>query len=194
MPDNAKDIYGEIIGCDELHSSVVTEDSKETYNAEPPVYLAPVAEVTHENNSTPNKRYYDNKVRYVDIIDSDGNVKIVVSGVSCSIAAELAGKHYNADTGEMYDAGTPKKTPWRTLSGRMELGGGEYRYFQYLKGKFSLGAESAKTKEDNITVNTTELTFTPVVTIHKFQLDKDTVGGAKAVKASSYACFPAAVV
>lgn len=185
MEANTKDIYGEIIGCDELHSSEVISDTKEKYEAGTPTYLAPAAEVTHDNASTPKKRYYDNKVRYLDVVDGDGNVKIVVSGVPCSLAAALTGKHYNAETGEMYDAGTPKKTPWRTLSGRMDLGGGEYRYFQYLKGKFSLGAETARTKESDITVNTTELTFTPAVTIHEFKLDENTVGGVKAVKADT---------
>jgi len=185
MSEENKDIYGEIIGCDELHSSEVITDTKEKYEAKTPEYLAPVAEITQDNASTPLKRFYDNKVRYIDIVDGDGNVKIIVSGVPCKLAAVLVGKHYNEETGEMYDAGTSKKVPWRTLSGRTELGGGEYRYFQYLKGKFSLGAENAKTKEGNITVNTTELTFTPATTIHEFQLDKDTVGGVKAVKADT---------
>ena len=180
-----KDVYGEIIGCDSMHSSEVIEDSAEKYEAGVPEYLAPTAEVTHESNTTPLKRYYDGKLRYVDMVDGDGSVKIVVSGVPCSKAAELTGKHYNTETGEFYDAGTPKKTPWRTLSGRMELGGGEYRYFSYLKGKFSIAGEKARTKEDGITVNTTELTFTPAITEHEFQLDADTVGGAKAVKADT---------
>ncbi len=185
MSGTNKEIYGEIINCDNMHSSVVLEDSVEKYEAGKPEYLAPVAEVTHESNTTPNKRYYDGVLRFVDMVDGDGNVKIIVSGVPYSKAAELTGKYYNKDTGELYDAGTPKDTPWRTLSGRMELAGGEYRYFNYLKGKFSLGSEQARTKEDNITVNTTELTFTPAVTIHEFQLDADTVGGVKAVKADT---------
>lgn len=180
-----KEIYGEIINCDKMHTSLVVEDSVEKYEAGKPEYLAPTAEITHESNTTPQKRYYDGKVRFLDMVDGDGNVKIIVSGVPYSKAAELTGKHYNAETGELYDAGTPKNTPWRTLSGRMELAGGEYRYFNYLKGKFSLGNEQARTKEDGITVNTTELTFTPAVTTHEFQLDADTIGGVKAVKADT---------
>ncbi len=185
MSSENKEIYGEIINCDNMHSSAVIEDSVEKYEAGTPEYLAPTAEITHESNVTPNKRYYDGKLRFVDMVDGDGNVKIIISGCPCSKAAELTGKYYNKEKGEFYDAGTPKKAPWRTLSGRMELAGGEYRYFNYLKGKFSLGSEQARTKEDNITVHTTELTFTPAVTIHEFQLDADTVGGVKAVKADT---------
>jgi hypothetical protein len=33
---------------------------------------------------------------------------------------------------------------------RGSLGGGGYRYYQFLKGKFSLGAETAKTKEEKL--------------------------------------------
>ena len=185
MPDTEKDLYGEIIGCEEMHTSLVIEDSKERYQAETPEYLAPVAEITHESNPNPNKRFYDNKARYLDIEEGDGNVKIIISGVPYSKAAELTGKCYDESTGLFFDAGAPKKAPWRTLSGKMTIGGGEYKFFNYLKGKFALGSEQARTKENNITVNTTELTFIPVITEHKFQLDSDTISGVRAVKADT---------
>jgi len=186
MNENEKDVYGEVVGCDEIHYSLLKSDTKELYDADVPKYMAPVAEITMEDGSTPNKRFYDNIARYVDMVENDGNVSIVVSGIPCAIAAALTGKHYDAKTGKLYDPGTVVATPWATLSGRMSIAGNNYRYFQFLKGKFAVGNTTAKTKEGgNITPNTTELIFVPVTTIHAFQLDEETVAGAKSVKADT---------
>ncbi len=186
MNENEKDLYGEVVGCDEIHYSLLKSDTKEKYEADTPKYLAPVAEITMEDGSTPNKRFYDNVARYVDLVENDGNVSIIVSGIPCAIAAILTGKHYDAATGRLYDTGTVVETPWATLSGRMSLAGKHYRYFQFLKGKFAVGNTTAKTKEGgNITPNTTELIFVPVTTIHAFQLDEKTVAGTKSVKADT---------
>ena len=180
-----KDIYGELINCDEMHTSEVTADSKETYTADTPEYLAPTAEITHESSATANKRYYDGKVRFIDITEGDSNVTITISGIPYSLASKLTGKPYDEKTGKFYDTGNSNNTPWRTLSGRMEIAGGEYRYFQYLKGKFSIGAQTAHTREGDITVNTVQLTYSAAVTEHKFQVADDLVSGAKGVFADT---------
>lgn len=179
------DKYGELIDCDEMHTSLVTEDSKESYEAGTPEYLAPTAEITHDTTTNTSKRYYDGKPRFITVTEGDTNVNIIVSGVPCSLASELTGKPYDAATGRFYDTGSAEDTPWRTLSGRMELGDGGYRYFQYLKGKFSIGTQTAHTREDNITVNTVTLTFSAAVTEHKFQVKPDKVSGVKGVFADT---------
>lgn len=186
MAEQTKDVYGELIGCDEMHYAKVKEDTEAKYEAETPTYLAPVAEIQSNPTVNTSKRCYDNKVRYVDIIEGDTEVKIVVSGVPCSLAATLTGKIYDATNGKFYDTGDVSAAPYFALSGRMDLGGGnEYRYFNYLKGKFALGGETAKTKEDGITVNTTELTYIAAITVHKFQVSTDKLSGVKAVKADT---------
>ena len=179
------DIYGELIGCDQMHFALVTADTAESYTADTPEYLAPAAEVAHETTSNTNKRYYDNKPRYVTVVEGDTNVKITISGVPCTLASKLTGKPYDEATGMFYDTGSAEKTPWAALMGRMELGDGGYRYFSYLKGKFSIGTQTAHTVEDNVTVNTVGLTYAAAVTEHEFQLDADTVGGAKSVFADT---------
>ncbi len=186
MSEQTKDVYGELIGCDEMHYAKVNEDSATKYEAATPEYLAPAAEIQTNPTTNTSKRYYDNKVRYIDVTEGDTEVKIVVSGVPCSLAAKLTGKIYDATNGKFYDTGDLSAAPYCALSGRMSLGSGdEYRYFSYLKGKFALGGEVAKSKEDGITVNTTELTYTAAVTVHKFQVDTDKLSGAKAVKADT---------
>lgn len=179
------DIYGELIGCDEMHYSKVTEDSLEKYEAATPEYLAPVADISHDTAVNTSKRHYDNLPRYVDLNEGSTSVKIVISGVPCVLAAKLTGKPYDMSKGLFYDTGDLSEAPYCTLSGRMDLGGGGYRYFNYLKGKFTLGSQTAKTKEENITVNTIDLTYEPVVTTHKFQVNSERVSGAKSVFADT---------
>ena len=179
------DIFGELINCDNMHFALVTEDTAESYTAGTPEYLAPVAEITHETTVNTNKRYYDGKPRFVTVTESDTNVTITISGVPCSLAAKLTGKPYDTAKGMLYDTGSAENTPWAALMGRMELGDGGYRYFSYLKGKFAVGSQTARTREADITPNTVQLTFSAVVTEHEFQLDENTVGGAKGVFADT---------
>ena len=181
----ANDIYGELIGCDEMHFATVTADTAESYSASTPKYLAPAAEIAHETTVNANKRYYDNLPRFLTMVEGDSNVRITVSGVPCSLASELTGKPYNETTGEFYDTGSAENAPWAACSGRMELGDGGYRYFSYLKGKFAIGSQTARTREDNITVNTVDLTYSPVVTEHKFQVATGKLSGVKGVFADT---------
>ena len=185
MENKINDIYGELIGCDKMHYAIVKQDSAEKYEAAKPVFLAPAAEVAHETTQNTTKRHYDNKPRFVTIVEGDTNVKITVSGVPCSLAATLTGKPYDVEKGRFYDTGSAENTPWAALSGRMELGDGGYRYFNYLKGKFAIGSQVAHTREDNITVHTVDLTYAAVVTEHEYQVDKDTVCGVKGVFADT---------
>ena len=185
MENKTNDIYGELIGCDKMHYALVKQDNAEKYEAETPVFLAPAAEVAHETSQNTVKRHYDNKPRFVTIVEGDTNVKITVSGVPCSLASKLTGKPYDAEKGLFYDTGSAEKTPWAALLGRMELGDGGYRYFNYLKGKFAIGSQVAHTREDNITVHTVDLTYSAVVTEHEFQVDENTVSGVKGVFADT---------
>ena len=179
------DKYGELINCDELHYAEVTKDDDSTYTAAVPAFLAPMADIAIDVPNSTNARYYDGQKRFVTIIEGDTNVTIVVSGVPLALAAELTGKEYDESTGMFYDTGDVSSAPWFALSARCELGDGGHRYLQLLKGKFSISGEKAHTREDNITVNTTEVTFSAVKTVHKFTLPSGKKDGLKGVKAET---------
>lgn len=179
------DVYGEMIGCDSMYTAPVTSDTLAAYVPGSNTYLAPTAEISHEAKTDMAVRYYDNKPRFTSVSEANSDVKITVSGVPCSLASTLTGKPYDSTKGVFIDTGDASDTPWRTLSGRMDLGDGGYRYFQYLKGKFSLGASKAKTKEDKLTVNTTELTYTAVVTNFEFTMPDGAKKGIKGVSADT---------
>ena len=163
------DIYGELIGCDQMYYAHVA-DTAAAYIPGANAYLAPVAEIQHESKTDAATRYYDNKLRFVTITEGETNVKITISGVPCLLAADVTGKPYDSAKGIFIDTGDASNTPWCALSGRMNLGDGGYRYFQYEKGKFAIGAQDAQTRADKTTVKTVDLTYTAVVTAFEFSM------------------------
>ncbi len=161
--------YGELVNLDKAHFAKVMTDDADHYQAGPVNYLAPAGEIKHDAKVDITPRYYDGKPMFTSVTEAATAVALTVSGVPMKLAAILTGKPYDAARGILLDTGDASNTPDCALSGRMELGDGGYRYFQYLKGKFSVGAQTAKSKEDKTTVNTVELAYTAMTTIHEFE-------------------------
>lgn len=176
--------YGELVDLDSLNYALVM-DSASAYSPGTVTYLAPAGDITHESTTNINKRYYDGKIKYVTVTEGDSSVKITVSGVPMRLAATLTGKPYKSAAGIMFDTGDASNAPWCALSGRMALGDGGYRYFQYLKGKFSIGAQSAASKKEDIDPKTVELTYTAVVTDFQFTMPDTTMKGIKGLFADT---------
>lgn len=177
--------YGELVNLDNLHYAKVLVDSADAYQTGENKYLAPAAEMKKEAKVDTTPRYYDGKAMFSSSSEASTDITLTVSGVPSRLAAELTGKPYDAARGIMIDTGDVSNAPDYALSARAELGDGGYRYYQFLKGKFSLGAETAKTKEDKITANTVELTYTGLVTIHEFTMPDGTKKGIKGVQADT---------
>lgn len=177
--------YGELVNLDNLHYAKVLIDNADNYQAGTNKYLAPAAEMKKEAKVDTTIRYYDGKPMFSSSSEAATDVTLTVSGVPSKLAAELTGKPYDAAHGIMIDTGDVSNAPDYALSARAELGDGGYRYYQFLKGKFSLGAETAKTKEDKVTASTVDLTYTGLVTIHEFMMPDGSKSGAKGVQADT---------
>ena len=173
--------YGELIGCDQLHYAIVTADTAAAYTTGAQTYLAPLAEIQIDAKEDVAVRYYDNVPMFINAVESNTEIKATVSGVPASVAAVLTGKPYDSVHGVVVDTGDLSNTPYCTLSGRMQLGDGFYRFFQYLKGIFTLGAMKAASKTDKIKENTYELTYTAVVTNYQFTMPDASVKGIKGI-------------
>lgn len=177
--------YGELINLDNLHFTQVLADTVKVYQTGPNKYLAPAAEMKKEAKVDTTPRYYDGKAMFSSSSEASTEITLTVSGVPSRLAAELTGKPYDTTRGIMIDTGDVSNAPDYALSARAELGDGGHRFYQFLKGKFSLGAETAKTKEDKITASTVELTYTGVVTIHEFTMPDGTKKGIKGIQADT---------
>lgn len=177
--------YGELINLDNLHYAPVLVDTSSSYQAGTNKYLAPAAEMKKEAKVEIAPRYYDGKPMFSSPTEASTDITLTVSGVPSKKAAELTGKPYDAARGIMIDTGDVSNAPYYAMSARAELGDGGYRYYQFLKGKFSLGAETAKTKEDKVSANTVDLNYTGVVTIYEFTMPDSTKKSAKGVQADT---------
>lgn len=162
--------YGEFVGVDNLHIAKVLNDNTDVYSAEAPRFLAPAADVAGEPEVNKKTTYYDNVAANVYTTEGNTIIKTTVSGIPAKLAAELTGKSFDATSGRVYDSGQANP-PYYALGFRYKLGSNDYRYYWYLKGTFSLGAEEAASKSDDVDVKTYSLEYTAVVTSKKWTVD-----------------------
>lgn len=159
--------YDEFVGVDSLHAALIIEDSEQNYIAETPEYFAPSAEIVNATETDVKPTYYDNAPANNYISEGATTVTMTVSGVPAKKAAKYLGKHYDEATGRVLDTGDPNP-PDVALSFRYNRGKDNYRYFQYLKGKFSGGTEEAATKTNTVDIKTYQMTYSAVVTTKKW--------------------------
>lgn len=169
--------YGEFVGVDSVHFAKITKDDETEYTPEVPRYLAPVAEIAGEPEINNTTTYYDNKAANNYVTEGKTELQITVSNIPAALAAEILGKHYDATTGRVYDDGAASP-PECALGFRYNMGTDGFRYYWYLKGTFSGGAEEASSKKENVDIKTYQLTFTAVTTTHEWEID----GKNKALK------------
>ena len=164
--------HDEFVGVDSLHAAVVNVDTEAEYSADTPEYLAPAAEITGQAETENKTTYYDNVLANNYVTEGATTLNITISGVPANLAAKYLGKNYDALTGRVYDSGSPNP-PDVALSFRFNKGKAGYRYYQYLKGTFSGGAEEASSKTGGIDVKTYQMTFTAITTTHKWTIDEE---------------------
>lgn len=168
--------YGEFVGVDQLHAAIITEDTEANYTVGAPEYLAPTAEIAGEPEINALPTYYDNVPADSYITEGATTLTITISGLPADKAAKYLGKKYDNVSGRVYDDGAPKP-PEVALSFRYNKGTDGFRYYQYLKGKFSGGTEEATTKTGSgVTIKTYQLKYAAVVTAHKWEIDGETKG------------------
>jgi len=161
--------YGEFIGVDKVYTFDILEDSDANYIASTPVYFAPVAEISGEAKTDNTTTYYDNKAGNNYVSEGATELKMTLSNVPGVKMASHLGKDYDVASGRVYDSGEPNP-PDKGIMFRYNMGKGNYRYYCYLKGTFSGGAEVATSKSDKINVKTYEATFTGVATTHEWMI------------------------
>jgi phi13 family phage major tail protein len=160
--------YKSTLGLRDLYYALVTQDDADAYAADTPAYMAPIINANSTPASNSQTQYADDGP--YDVMTAEGETKIDLetTGIPAEVLATLLGKAYDASTGRMFDnGGTP---PDVALSFRAQKSNGSYRYFQYLKGKFSAPTEEHATKTDTPDPKTAKITFTAVKTVHQFDL------------------------
>ena len=158
--------YKSRIGLDSMYVAEVTVDSDAAYTADTPEYFAPAATATQAPASGQDTQYADNQA--YDVITAEGAtaLSLEITGIPLEMLAKILGKQFDATTGRLYDnGGTP---PDIALSYRSLKSDGKYRYYQFLKGKFSPPNEDSATKTATPAPKTQTLTYTAIRTKYKF--------------------------
>jgi phi13 family phage major tail protein len=178
--DNA---YGEIIDIKNLYYATITTDSATAYTPGAIAYLAPTGELTYDPKQSVQPSAYDGRQMFMHVIEGDSEVSITISGVSEELAATLCGKQYDETLGITLDTGDAADTPWCALSFQADFGdaNGNYKLFQYLKGKFVLGGYSASSRGIATDPKNRELKFYPVVTQYQWTLPDASTKGLKGI-------------
>jgi phi13 family phage major tail protein len=172
--------YKSALGLRDLYYALVTQDDSSAYAAGTPAIVAPIVSANQTPSANSVTQYADDGP--YDVLTGEGETKIdiEVTNIPIEIQAILLGKKYDSSTGRMFDqGGTP---PDVALSFRSLKSNGSYRYFQFLKGKFSAPTEEASTKTDSPEPKTAKITFTAVKTSYHFTLPDSVVDGVKLVK------------
>lgn len=164
-----EEVVGEIVGCDSLFAARILEDSESAYRSDTPFSLAPLGEVKHDPKVSSSSSNYDDVVMF-NYYSEAGEDTLTISGASERRKAEITGKSYDPTTGRIYDSGDLSDIPDYAVGYRISLGGGKYLYRWLLKGNFSIGATTAKSKGEKVEAQGTELTFNPLNTIHKWTI------------------------
>lgn len=162
--------YGEFVGVDSVYYALITQDDAGGYVASAPEYLAPVAEISGEAETNNTPTYYDNKPGNNYVSEGVTTLAITVSNAHAQLMAIILGKSFDAANARVYDSGQPNP-PDVAIGFRYNMGKAGFRYFWYLKGTFSGGAEEAATKSNDVDIRTYELTFTAVTTTFEFQVN-----------------------
>lgn len=172
--------YKSKVGLDKLYYAKVTTDDSTTFTPGTITYLAPAAEASLEPTTSLETQYADDQPYDVAYAEGDTKITLKVTNIDLAALADITGNTFDTTSGRMFDiGGTP---PYCSLSFRSKKSNGSYRYYQYLKGKFSMPKEEMATLGEKPEPKLLELNFTAVKTTYKFRVANDTDASVKLVR------------
>lgn len=174
----------EFRGTDDLYYAEVTTDNNESeggYITGAVKRLAPVAEIARSTETSSDTKYYDNKPAFTINAEGADTITLTIPALDLPTLADITGKQIDDTTGAFMDGeSTPK---YFALGYRLGLTDGTYRYVWRYKGSFGIPDESSQTKNAGTDSNGQELTYTGVMTNHKFEAALDAQGNPISQKA-----------
>src|SRR4030065_848426 len=161
--------YKSRIGLDSLYIAEVTVDSASAYTADSPEYLAPAAEASQAPATNSATQYADDQPYDSVVIEGETVISLTVTGIPPIMQAKLLGRQFDAVSGRVFD--NPGATPpYFALSFRSLKSNGSYKYYQYLKGRFSAPTEETATKAESPDPKTTQMTYTAIPSVYEFDI------------------------
>lgn len=187
MQDTDNNRYGELVDVGPSYVSIGIQDSVLAYTPAATQYLAPSGEFKYDPKQDVSYGNYDGVPMFAYVNEGPGEVTVSISGVPEKRAAELTGKPYDETKGTLLDTGSASNAPWCALAAQIPFGDedGNYKLVQFLKGKFTLGAISAKSRGEKTDPQGRDLVFHPVRTAYQWTMPDGTAKGLKAITADT---------
>jgi len=167
------------VGVDQIYYALVTTDTADAYAAGTPASLAPAMNISQAPKTNSKVQYADNQPYDSMSAEGETELDVEITGLTLEVQAEILGKVYDAVNGRLFDNGGT--APYVALGFRAKKSGGTYRYFWFLKGKFTPPTEESATETDTPDPKSTKMKFTAIRTIHQFALDGSTTDSVKRV-------------
>lgn len=172
--------YKSKVGLKNLYIAAITQDDASAYTAGTPETLAPAITASLKAANSLKTQYADDQPFDVMFGEGETTLELEIPGLSVQMLAYLTGRVWNVTNGRMFDnsGATP---PWFALGFQSMKSTGTYRYFWFLKGRFSVPDEELATLADSPDPKTVKLSFTAIKTTYQFTLSGSVTDGAKRV-------------
>lgn len=171
MPNPNASEYKSRVGLDSLYIALISQDESAGYAAGTPEYLAPAAEATASPTVNEETQYADDKPFDTLSAEAETPVEITVTNLPAEMVAYLCGDTFDAATGRVFDTADPTLAPYFALGFRSKKSNGSYRYYWYLKGRFTKPSEEFATQGETPDPKTAQVTFTALKTVYEFDVD-----------------------
>lgn len=182
MPTPNQSEYKSRVGLKDLYIAIVTQDDADGYAAGTPEYFAPAAMANVSPAANKETQYMDDQPFDVMLSEGETELQLTISEIPAEMQAYVNGDVFDAASGRVFDRADPTNAPEFALGFRSKKSNGSYRYYWFLKGKFTKPGEEHETKGDTPAPKPPQITFTAVKTIYQFDLDGGiTYDGAKRV-------------
>lgn len=177
MPNSGE--YKSKVGLASLYMAEVTQDDASAYVAETPEWLAPAANASQEPSVSSETQYADDQAYDVNSAEGETKITLEVTNIPLEKLALMTGREFDPTTGRMYD--NSGVAPFFALSFKSLKSNGKYKYYQYLKGKFSMPKEEIATRKEKPEPKTITIEYTAIKTVKTFVLSGSVTDGVKRV-------------